>query len=269
MAMILFSRMDGSTVRLEVLRNMIIAGLGMGLLLPVYTVAVQNAAPRKHMGAATASTTFFRSIGSTLGVAIFGSVLLTNYHSDFVNGLPAGTPAGYCSLSESAHVGADPRPAGSAVQSYMPGGIELLHTLMANVRTALIHGLHLIFFTSAFIMVAAVLLNAFLKNVPLRKHAHDAAPAVRDDSVPAVTTEDTLGRLQGVEGVCGGLGSLGAVASRRSLICSWACRTCSNCCSMIERMPPGRFLSNASDRSLKTNLRPALSLPESRVRCGR
>ena len=55
----------------------------MGLLLPAYTVAVQNAAPHKHMGIATATSTFFRSIGSTVGVAIFGSILLTHYHHDF------------------------------------------------------------------------------------------------------------------------------------------------------------------------------------------
>ncbi len=63
--MILFARMDASTQRSAVLLAMIIAGFGMGLLIPVYNVAVQNVAPRKHMGAATASSTFFRSIGST------------------------------------------------------------------------------------------------------------------------------------------------------------------------------------------------------------
>src|SRR5262249_52009759 len=76
--MFLFTRMDASTGRVAVLLAMIVSGFGMGLLIPVYTTAVQNAAPRKHLGAATASSTFFRSIGSTVGVAIFGSLLLTN-----------------------------------------------------------------------------------------------------------------------------------------------------------------------------------------------
>ena len=71
--MILFARMNGATSRIEVVRDMVIAGIGMGLVMPVYTVAVQNAAPREHMGAATASTVFFRSIGSTVGVAVFGT----------------------------------------------------------------------------------------------------------------------------------------------------------------------------------------------------
>src|ERR1700680_2017115 len=174
LAMILLSRMDGSTLRFEVLRNMVVAGIGMGLLLPVYTVAVQNAAPRKHMGAATASTTFFRSIGSTLGVAIFGSVLLTTYHKEFLNGIPPGTPKALLQPFSNPLMLVQIRDQLEAQFGKYSGGIDLLHTLMANVRTALIHGLHLIFFTSAFIMAAAVLLNLLLKSVPLRKHAHDS-----------------------------------------------------------------------------------------------
>jgi MFS family permease len=176
LAMILFSRMNGSTLRLEVLRDMIVAGVGMGLLLPVYTTAVQNAAPRKHMGAATASTTFFRSIGSTLGVAVFGSVLLTNYHRDFANGIPAGTPRGLLEPFSNPLMLVQIREQLEAEFSRHAGGIDLLHTLLANVRTALIHGLHLIFLTSAFVMSAAVLLNLMLRNVPLRKHGHDSEP---------------------------------------------------------------------------------------------
>jgi EmrB/QacA subfamily drug resistance transporter len=175
-AMVLFSRMDGSTLRIEVLRNMTVAGIGMGLLLPVYTVAVQNAAPRKHMGAATASTTFFRSIGSTLGVAVFGSILLTNYHRDFVNHLPAGTPKRVLEPFSNPLMLVQIRDQLEVQFGRYAGGVDLLHTLMGNVRTALIHGLHLIFFTSAFVMSAAVLLNALLKSVPLKKHGRDSEP---------------------------------------------------------------------------------------------
>ena len=81
--MVLFARMDAGTARSYVALGMIVSGLGMGLLQPVYTVAVQNVAPRAQMGAATSSTIFFRSIGSTVGVAAFGSIMLTRYHSEF------------------------------------------------------------------------------------------------------------------------------------------------------------------------------------------
>src|SRR5207237_2302440 len=61
--MAFFARMDDSTVGSYVAAGMVIAGLGMGLLQPVYTIAVQNVAPRHQMGAATSSSIFFRSIG--------------------------------------------------------------------------------------------------------------------------------------------------------------------------------------------------------------
>src|SRR5215470_15780469 len=89
---ILFARMDGTTQTWSVVLAMITAGFGMGLILPAYTVAVQNAAPHRHMGVATASASFFRSIGSTVGVAIFGSLLLTNYHHDFADAFPKDLP---------------------------------------------------------------------------------------------------------------------------------------------------------------------------------
>src|SRR5262249_36893925 len=89
---ILFARMNSSTQPSDVLLAMVSAGLGMGLVFAAYHVAVQNAAPHKHMGIATASSTFFRSIGSTVGVAIFGSLLLTNYHHDFNKAVPRSVP---------------------------------------------------------------------------------------------------------------------------------------------------------------------------------
>jgi EmrB/QacA subfamily drug resistance transporter len=173
--MILFARMDLLTGRAEVLRAMIIAGIGMGLLMPVYTVAVQNVAPRKHMGAATASTTFFRQIGSTVGVAVFGSLLLRNYHQDFAKGIPAGIPPEALASFSNPLLLAQVRPQLEATFSRHAGGASLLQTLFANVRTALLHGIQLVFLWSAIVMTVAIVLNVLLKNVPLR-HSHAPGP---------------------------------------------------------------------------------------------
>jgi MFS family permease len=167
-AMILFARMNGDTVRVQVVQAMVVAGLGLGLIQPVYTLAVQNAAPREHMGAATASTQFFRSIGSTMGVSIFGSVLLTIYEHDFTNGIPAGTPAIALRPFNNPLMLAQIRPQLEAGFGRYPGGLELLKLLMGNVRLALIHGIHAIFVVGAIIMCCAVVLNAFLREVRLK-----------------------------------------------------------------------------------------------------
>jgi EmrB/QacA subfamily drug resistance transporter len=173
--MIVFARMDGSTLRSQVVFGMIIAGFGMGFVQPVYTLAVQNIAPREHMGTATASTQFFRSIGSTMGVAIFGSLMLTIYKRDFANGVPPGTPQIALQPFSNPLLLAQIRPRLEAAFSRYPGGANLLHTLFANVRTSLTHGLQVIFLVGAVIMTAAVLLNVVLREVPLRGHA--SAPA--------------------------------------------------------------------------------------------
>ncbi len=168
LSMILFAQMNGDTVRIEVVRAMVIAGFGLGLIQPVYTLAVQNAAPREHMGSATASTQFFRSIGSTMGIAIFGSVLLTIYKRDFANGVPHGTPAIALKPFSNPLMLAQIRPQLEAGFGRYPGGLQLLKLLMADVRISLVHGIHAIFFVGAIVMSCAVVLNAFLREVRLK-----------------------------------------------------------------------------------------------------
>jgi MFS family permease len=162
--------MTPSTPSSLVILGMVLSGFGMGLLMPVYTVAVQNVAPRHQMGAATASTTFFRAIGSTVGVAVFGSILLTNYHRDFAQAVPAGTPSEELTFFSNPLMLAQVRPQMEAVFARQADGIATMERLMGAVRLGLVHGLHQIFLTSAVMMFGALILNIFLKSVPLRAH---------------------------------------------------------------------------------------------------
>ncbi len=174
--MILFARMSAATPQNQVLTAMIIGGFGMGLLMPVYTVAVQNVAPPHHMGAATASTAFFRSIGSTTGVALFGSLLLTNYHHDFA-GARARVPAEALAFFNNPVRLPQVQEQLEAIFARSPGGMDLLRSLLGDVRMALAHGIQVIFITSAVVMTAGVVLNLLLRNVPLKHGQRPAAPA--------------------------------------------------------------------------------------------
>jgi EmrB/QacA subfamily drug resistance transporter len=166
--MILFARLGIDTPRMYVAYGMVISGLGMGLLQPVYTLAVQNVAPRRQMGAATSSTIFFRSIGSTVGVAAFGSIMLTRYHTSFAQSMPAHVPAQALPYFANPLLLVQVRPQMEAAFARFPGGTALLQTLFDNVRASLASGLHLIFVCSAVIMVLAVLLHVVLRSEPLR-----------------------------------------------------------------------------------------------------
>jgi EmrB/QacA subfamily drug resistance transporter len=166
--MILFAQLDEATSRTFVIWAMVIAGFGMGLLQPVYTIAVQNVAPRERMGTATSSTIFFRSIGSTVGVAAFGSVMLTRYHDEFLRSVPAGLPPEAMPYLMNPILLAQSRDELAAIFMKTPGGLGMVQPLIASVKTSLMHGLQGVFFYGAVIMTAAVIIHLFLKREPLR-----------------------------------------------------------------------------------------------------
>lgn len=85
----LLSTMHADTPQIITSLYMIIVGLGMGFCMQTMVLIVQNAVAAKDVGAATASNNFFREIGISLGVSIFGSVFasrLTNEMSKLSSG---------------------------------------------------------------------------------------------------------------------------------------------------------------------------------------
>lgn len=70
----LLSRTTESTSVLAMSVSMAALGLGLGMTMQVLVLAVQNSAPYQHLGAATSGVTFFRSMGSVFGVALFGAI---------------------------------------------------------------------------------------------------------------------------------------------------------------------------------------------------
>jgi EmrB/QacA subfamily drug resistance transporter len=181
LGMVLFARMTGDTTHGYVMWSMVVAGLGMGLLQPVYTIAVQNVAPVDRMGAATSSTIFFRSIGGTVGVAVFGSVMLTRYHGEFLRLAPPGLPPAALPYLMNPILLAQSRPQLAEIFASTPGGLAMVQPLIVSVRTSLLHSLQAVFFFGAVVMAAAVLPHLFLKREPLRiRAAGREAPPVAD-----------------------------------------------------------------------------------------
>jgi len=109
-----------------------------------------------------------------MGVSVFGSVLLTNYHQDFAKGVPAGVPENALGAFSNPLLLAQLRPQLEAAFARYSDGTTILQSLFANVRIALLHGLQLIFVSSAVIMCASVILNILLKDVKLRRSATSA-----------------------------------------------------------------------------------------------
>ncbi|MBL8910837.1 MAG: MFS transporter [Archangium sp.] len=69
--------LTSTSTQSEVTLKMILLGLGLGPSIPLYTIAVQNAVPPQQMGTMTSMATFLRQMGSTVGIAIVGSLFAT------------------------------------------------------------------------------------------------------------------------------------------------------------------------------------------------
>jgi MFS family permease len=71
----LLVHMDTTTVLLTVTLDMIIVGLGCGVLQPIYTVAGQNVIPPQRLGIGTGALNYLRAMGSLLGTAVLGAMV--------------------------------------------------------------------------------------------------------------------------------------------------------------------------------------------------
>lgn len=170
----LLSRLDTDTGFWEASAYMAVLGLGIGLGMQVLTIAVQNTVDYADLGVATSGVTFLRSIGSSFGAAIFGTV--------YANQLTPNLAAAVASLPP----GVDPR----ALQ--VPTALHALpDAVSAPVIKAYSDSLHVVFLAAAPVGLVALVLAFFLKEVPLRDTARAAAPDLGDGfAMPEARTDD-------------------------------------------------------------------------------
>ena len=86
-AMVMLSTIGLSTPYWQLAIYMFVMGAGLGLSMQITVTAAQNSVPRQHMGTATSTMTFFRSMGGAIGTAVYGAVLtsrLTVHLGDIV-----------------------------------------------------------------------------------------------------------------------------------------------------------------------------------------
>jgi DNA-binding MarR family transcriptional regulator len=153
----LLSRMDENTGVLASSFFMLVLGLGLGMVMQVLVIAVQNAVEYRDLGAATSGATFFRSIGSSFGVAAFGAIFSNALASNLARYLPAGLlPPGFNPTSAEANP-------------------QALHNLPPAVYHDLVHAFALslqpVFLIASFVGIFAFALTWLLPEVTLRTTA--------------------------------------------------------------------------------------------------
>jgi EmrB/QacA subfamily drug resistance transporter len=164
----LLSLMSVTTTRVENSLFMVVLGLGIGLVFQVLIVVVQNAAPPRDIGSATASNNYLRQIGATVGSGIVGSLFAGRLIDKLHHTLPAGATA---------HV-----PSG---QSLTPQIVAKLPSVIAHIiTTAYAQALTPIFLYLVPLMGVSFVLALFLKEIPLRTTA-GAANSPAEDTAAA------------------------------------------------------------------------------------
>jgi MFS family permease len=188
----LLSGMGPDTDYLTVVRNMLIVGIGLGPTMPVFTLSVQNAVSMSQLGVATSLTQFARSIGSTLGVAVFGALLSNRFAPAFQAAVSpevrTGIPPQQLAQFQNPQVLINPQAAESMRQQAAalgPQGAALFESLFAAVKVGLVAALHDVFLLAAALAAIGAITVIFMKELPLRKSYAQAPGAAAGASETA------------------------------------------------------------------------------------
>ena len=177
--MFLLSRLGVDTAPWLASVYMLVVGVGIGLVMQVLVLVVQNDADPRNIGVATSTATFFRSMGGSLGVALFGTVFATRL-SDQLAHLPREVAA---SLGGGVHLS-------PAAARALPAAVH------DQFLQAFAHALHGVFLFGTALAIVPFALSWLLKEVPLRttctgrpssapSRPRPGAPRRRSSSSPA------------------------------------------------------------------------------------
>lgn len=153
-------------------------GVGLGISMPVFSLTVQNAVEPKQLGVVTASSQLFRSLGSTIGIAVFGTIMSSRMTRKMEEMFGAGANMNQqqssAASSEQLKELMNPgmlldQPKLAEIQSQLPPDVQVIAAKMVEmVRETFSYGLTSIFLAGAVIMAIAVVLTFYLKELPLR-----------------------------------------------------------------------------------------------------
>ncbi len=153
LGLLMFTRLEVNTPLWQAFIYMLVVGIGLGSAMQPLVLAVQNDVAMKDMGAGTAASTFFRSLGGAVGVAALGAVL-----SNKLTGLSSGASGAPISIND-------------------PASIKKLPTAAQDaIHRIFVDALHPIFMVAGLVTVLAVVLAIVLPDLELK----GAGPAARE-----------------------------------------------------------------------------------------
>lgn len=196
--------MGAHTDNATVIRNMIITGLGLGFVLPIYTVAVQNALPYNRLGVVTSAVQFSRSIGSTIGIAVLGAIVANVYATSFaaaqspaVKRVLDAAAASHRTIPTDPQVLVNPETQQKLLLGFKAFlgpqmGQTIYDQFFSAVSQGLLDAVHASFIALVVMAVAGFVTTLFLKEIPLRTSIATQTPgegAPADKAAPPLEVD--------------------------------------------------------------------------------
>lgn len=157
---------------------MIVFGVGLGVGMPVFSLTVQNAVSPQQLGVATASSQLFRNLGGTIGIAVMGTIMQSSLKSNVKEAMTSGEGIDLTKLDPdtAAHLAPFQNPSMlldqprlEELHSQLPASVQPVITKMIDMmRDALSASLTTVFLSGAALLVLALILVFFLREIPLR-----------------------------------------------------------------------------------------------------
>jgi len=147
----------------------ILVGAGLGLSMQTIVIALQNSVDFKDMGVATSSNTFFRSLGSVFGTALFGAILTNRLGHYLIVGrddLAVSNPTAALSFNESDI---------EKIKQNTSAIAQLPPEAQTTALDAFVNSFQVVFLMAAPITALGFLLALFLRETPLRTNKDYAA----------------------------------------------------------------------------------------------
>jgi EmrB/QacA subfamily drug resistance transporter len=204
----LFATIGADTPLWRTMLIMVVMGLGLGGNMQPMITAVQNAVSPREIGVATSSVAFFRSMGGTLGTAIFLSVLF--------NVLPGKISSAFATAEASPEfrqaLAADPSQA-QTLQQATGGGALSDTSFLSKLSDVVAHpfkegfsdGIQVVFLLALAVMIVGLVVVFFLPEIPLslrsaqQQRADDIVAAENSDGVPGAVGAGPLRDKAGTE----------------------------------------------------------------------
>jgi EmrB/QacA subfamily drug resistance transporter len=211
LGLVLLSTMSASTSRVTASLFMFVLGLGLGSVMQVLVLAVQNAVEYKDLGVATSGATLFRSIGGSIGTAILGSIFSSRLSSELTSTLPR-----VAASVKGTHAVPHTAAAGSLVHANPAALAKLPPPIHDAYVTAFTNALGTVFVVAACVAAFAFLLSWLLPQRPLRDSVAAGAGIGESFAVPKHTDSQAE--------IARALSLLVGREERRRMVEQWAAR---------------------------------------------